>query len=250
MGIGAEIARARQAAGLSHADLAARTRIRSGIIQALERDDFDACGGTVYVRGHLRAIGTALGVDAKPWLDELGATDASTNLVQEEPQQINIWDLRNRSKSRSERRSWVLLIIGAVALIGAFSYFARLNTAQPVLVPSETPSMTATPSTTATPGATSTPDASPNPVDTNAPLTNAAITLQLDCTSSSWVRVTNDLGTLYEGTLRGGESKIVTSDSAVTVKDGNAAGVSITYNGQLQPSLGGPGQVYTNTFGE
>lgn len=251
--IGTEIARAREAAGLTHADLAHRTRIRSGILQAIERDDFDACGGTVYARGHIRAVAVALGVDPKPWLDDLGGIDAPTHLAQEEPQRLDIWELRERSKASGQRRTWTVLIAAAVVMIGVFVVVASNNTAEPELVPSDTPSATATPSVSESPSAmpTSADMATPGatPIDTNQPITNAAVTLQLDCSSSSWVRLTNDVGTLYEGTLRSGDSKTVTSDTAITVRIGNAAGITVTYNGAVQPSLGGPGQVYTNTFG-
>lgn len=256
MGIGAEIARARNAAGLSHAELAERTRIRAGIIQAIERDDFTKCGGDVFARGHVKALATALNLDPTPLLAELGAVQAPTTFAQEEPTRLDIWELRRRSREPSERRSWLAVTIVAVMTIGIFAYFVRSSTSAPELVPPKESVPTAT--TTPTPVQTIGPSTTNAPVDstvdplppqeTTATEIDGAIVIELACVSSSWVRITNDLGTLYEGTMQAGESKAIASDTAVRVRIGNAAGIRLTYNGTTYDNLGGPGEVYTNTF--
>ena len=265
MGIGSELARARNAAGLTYAELAEKTRIRAALIEAVEREDFAACGGDVYARGHVKAIALALGLDPKPLLEELGAHSTDTTFAQEQPERLNIWELRERTRMPSEKRSWTVLIAIAVVVIAAFVYYARATTTETALVPAQdsTPSATATPSAaaTATVTAEATPSATatPTPEATDAPLPtppaetaatdlNAAVVLQLDCIGSSWVRVTNDLGMLYEGTMRSGESKVFTSDTDVQVRVGNAAGIQITHNGTAYLNLGGAGEVYSHTF--
>jgi cytoskeletal protein RodZ len=79
MSIGAELAAARRQAGLNVAQVSQQTRIREPIIQAIERDDFSACGADFYARGHIRAIAHAIGVDPEPLVREydsrLGAPD-------------------------------------------------------------------------------------------------------------------------------------------------------------------------------
>jgi cytoskeleton protein RodZ len=64
--IGGTLAEARHAAGLSIADVSARTRIRTPLIRAIENDDFGPCGGDFYARGHIRAIARVVGVDSLP----------------------------------------------------------------------------------------------------------------------------------------------------------------------------------------
>lgn len=49
--------------GLSVEDLAEATRLRPGLLEQMERDDFTDTGGDVYARGHLRVIATVLGID-------------------------------------------------------------------------------------------------------------------------------------------------------------------------------------------
>ncbi|HEX6450563.1 MAG TPA: helix-turn-helix transcriptional regulator [Trebonia sp.] len=73
MSIGGTLAEARQAAGLTVADVSARTRIRAGLIRAIEHDDFSSCGGDFYARGHIRAIARVVGVDSQPLIAEYDA---------------------------------------------------------------------------------------------------------------------------------------------------------------------------------
>ncbi|MCL2583100.1 MAG: helix-turn-helix domain-containing protein [Streptosporangiales bacterium] len=71
MSVGRTLAEARNRAGLSVDELGQRTKIREQVIRAIEQDDFDACGGTLYVRGYVRVIAGAVGVNAQPLLQEL-----------------------------------------------------------------------------------------------------------------------------------------------------------------------------------
>jgi transcriptional regulator with XRE-family HTH domain len=73
MSIGAALAEARQDAGLTVADVSARTRIRQALIQAIEQDEFASCGGDFYARGHIRAIAAAVGTDPRPLISEYDA---------------------------------------------------------------------------------------------------------------------------------------------------------------------------------
>jgi cytoskeleton protein RodZ len=75
--IGPAIVEARKVLGISVDDLAARTRIRPHVIEAIEVDDFGPCAGDFYARGHLRALARVLGIDDEPLLqrfEELYAT--------------------------------------------------------------------------------------------------------------------------------------------------------------------------------
>jgi len=54
--IGETLAEARHEAGLTVAQVSARTRIRETIIRGIEHDDYAACGGDFYARGNIRSI--------------------------------------------------------------------------------------------------------------------------------------------------------------------------------------------------
>ena len=66
MSIGKVLAEARRGAGLTVAQVSQRTRIRETIITGIEGDDYSACGGDFYARGHIRAIAQASGADPEP----------------------------------------------------------------------------------------------------------------------------------------------------------------------------------------
>ena len=73
MSIGRALAGARSEAGLSITDVSERTRIRAAIIRDIERDDYAACGGDFYARGHIRAIAKVVGTDPVPLIAEYDA---------------------------------------------------------------------------------------------------------------------------------------------------------------------------------
>jgi transcriptional regulator with XRE-family HTH domain len=68
--IGGALAEARSEAGLSITEVSERTRIRAAIIRDIERDDYAACGGDFYARGHIRAIAKVVGTDPVPLIAE------------------------------------------------------------------------------------------------------------------------------------------------------------------------------------
>lgn len=66
--VGPELAASRTRLGLTVDQLAERTRIRPHVIESIEVDDFEPCGGDFYARGHLRTLARVLGVDVTPLL--------------------------------------------------------------------------------------------------------------------------------------------------------------------------------------
>lgn len=63
MSVGTRLREAREAAGLSRADIAARTRITERHIAAIEADDFAALAGRTYAIGFSRNYAKAVGLD-------------------------------------------------------------------------------------------------------------------------------------------------------------------------------------------
>ena len=60
--IGPRIEQARTRLGFGIDTLSTRTRIRPHVLEAIEVDDFEPCGGDFYARGHLRTLSTVLGL--------------------------------------------------------------------------------------------------------------------------------------------------------------------------------------------
>jgi len=61
---GALISDALARRGITLDDLAQSTRLRRGLLEQMESDDFANTGGDVYARGHLRVISGVLDIDS------------------------------------------------------------------------------------------------------------------------------------------------------------------------------------------
>ncbi len=249
MDVGTEIKRARIAQGLYIPELVYRTHIRAGIIEAIEANDFSKCGGDVYARGHVKALGGALGLDTDALLAALPVDDVPLDVSGSAAGEdsVNIWALDRRSRVPSEMRTWLVLGAIAVAVIGVLIWQSRSRTNTENLAVA-TASVTATPTATASPSATPSTTATSTPTATPSANQAGALTLQLRSTALSWVRVSNPSTVLFEGNMRSGDSKSFSSTSDLHVRIGNAAGIALTVNGRALGTLGAAGQVYDHTF--
>jgi Helix-turn-helix domain/Domain of unknown function (DUF4115) len=79
MSIGETLAQARRWAGLSVTEVSQRTRIRETLVKDIERDDYSACGGDFYTRGHIRAIARVVGADPEALIEEYDAIHQAPN---------------------------------------------------------------------------------------------------------------------------------------------------------------------------
>jgi Helix-turn-helix domain len=131
--IGPQFAAARAHLGLSVDALAERTRIRPHVIEAIEVDDFGACGGDFYARGHLRTLARVLGVDVAPLLETYDARYADAPI---DPRRVFEAELAGAGSMRATRGgpNWSVLVAAVMALILCWS-IARLVTVGPGHVP-------------------------------------------------------------------------------------------------------------------
>jgi cytoskeletal protein RodZ len=120
MSIGAVLADARCRAGLSVGEVSRRTRIRQAIVQGIERDDYSACGGDFYARGHIRAIARALGVDPEPLIQEYDATQRTTEEITET---VVLHPAAPGEISKRQRVTWTAALgLAVLAILGWAAY--------------------------------------------------------------------------------------------------------------------------------
>jgi hypothetical protein len=127
--IGPEFAASRARLGLSVDELADRTRIRPHVIEAIEVDDFSACGGDFYARGHLRTLARVLGLDVAPLLESYDERYADAPI---DPRRVFEAELAGAGSIRGTRGgpNWSVLVAAVMALILCWSV-ARLVTGGP-----------------------------------------------------------------------------------------------------------------------
>jgi cytoskeleton protein RodZ len=240
MNLGEVLQSARTAAGLSIEDLAAITSIRAGLLGEIEKNNFSHCGGDIYARGHLRNIAPKLGLDPNQ-LVELYNAEHSV-----ESRSINEMLAENsvtRVPHEKENLSWkvpaafsigILLILGIAQIV--YSNVNSSNSTNQVATDSPSPS--------ATPSAQPTPSASSSEVPAAGGVTLAITAAR----GNSLIDIVVDGQHVDKGSIFQGESKSFAATTSISVYFSNPAGLDVTVNGELLPSLGGQNEEVRRTF--
>ncbi len=219
MSIGSSLAEARRQAGLTVTEVGQRTRVRDSIIRDIEADDFTACGGDFYARGHIRSIATAIGLDPKPLISEYDAEHGPVGSMRA----ADVFEPSAPIKIRERRSPSLSLIVGVVllAIIGFSVYhLTSSHTRHSALAATH-------------PLTRPTPTAKPRPTPSVTP---SDVVIHLTAESDCWVQLTrsHDGSQIYMGTILAGSSMTWTEKQAVKVTLGNPAGIVLTVNGKRQ----------------
>jgi cytoskeleton protein RodZ len=237
--IGQTLRSAREARGATVADAAAATRIRAGHLEALEREDFGALGGAVYVKGFLRAYASWLGLDPDPLVEAFraGHGEAAQPLVMAgglRPIEAGFGGF-----GRRRRPSWLAVgsVVAGVVLVASLLSLLSPGGADPptVAVPTTAARDAATQSTTAVAPTTT----------TRRP---AGVQVEMAYRAPSWTRVLVDGEPAFEGTPGEGEQRTFKGRERVEVTLGNAGAVLLTVNGRKRGLAGAPGEVWRDAF--
>ncbi|MQY02825.1 helix-turn-helix domain-containing protein [Actinomadura macrotermitis] len=226
MSIGETLADERHRAGLTITQVSLRTRIRETVIRGIEHDDFTACGGDFYARGHIRSIARVVGVDPEPLVraydDAHGGAPQPLSAARAfEPERPVVFhERRTANWSAAMGLALVMLVaIGVVQLVAGDR--GEHHTAQQVAVaPPASPSAR--------------PSAAPT-----SPAPRKEVTLQVKARRGTWVNVRGDKGKqLFTGVIDKGGSKDWTAKKKITIVIGSGGGLRLTVNGK---DLGTPG---------
>jgi cytoskeletal protein RodZ len=223
---------------MSLEDVAAATRIRRTLVMNIENDDFSACGGDFYARGHLRTIATTVGADPAPLLAEFDASRPEAA----PPRATEVFD--SETSARPERRgpNWsAAMAVALVAIIGfgiVQAFTGGGGDGRDAVGTGPRASTTGSPSASASP----TPSAGGGSAVAQAP--RGKVTVAVHATDRSWVQVTTTTGQqLFQGLLQRGAEKTFTDKTRLKLVIGNAGGVDLTVNGTDIGAPGDRGQV-------
>jgi cytoskeletal protein RodZ len=221
--IGESLAEARRQAGLTIGQVSQQTRIRESIIRSIEQDDFTACGGDFYARGHIRSIATAVGADPVPLISAYDAEHGSSRTLRA----AEIFDPVKPVKIRDPRSPSLSMFVAVVllAIIGFGAY--RLVTHNSGK--NHPPKAAAAASHQATTSATPTAHPSPSPTPTRSD-----VVIQLTANEDCWVLLTrrSDGSQIFMGVVPAGSSRTWTEKKAVKMRLGNPPGVVLTVDGK------------------
>jgi len=226
--IGDALAQARGQAGLTITQVSQRTCIRETIVRGIEHDDFSACGGDFYARGHIRSIARVVGIDPEPLIHEYDTTHGAPEAIRA----ADVFEPATPIKLK-ERRSpnWSLAMIIVLALVVGYGVYRAVAA---VTSPGH-PAVAAPPSHHPSAAAAS---SSPAPTPTHVSHT---VVIRLTAIEDCWVEFTTPDGAyLSQDYVTGGSSMTWTFHRNVTMQIGNPGGILLTVNGK---NLGRPGSV-------
>ena len=218
---------AREASGLSLEQVAKKTNIRIGVIEDLEKNSVEVCGGIAYARGHIRSIAKVIKADGDLLVAEIEAAQVSDS--RKIIDQFYANNIADRPKVKKNMKFSTLAgLAGAILAIG-FVVAVALNNVTSTSQISE-----ATPSTS--PSARTSIPATSNIAGVNLVLTGVS--------GKSWVGITNEQGeTIFDGQIKSGESQSFSDDTSLKITVGNAAAVKVALNGVDLGAAGKYGEV-------
>ena len=226
--IGAYLKQRRQDLSMSIEEIAATTLIRLGMLKAIEEGQSDELPEPVFVQGFIRRYGDALGLDGTA-LAKTFPTGFSL------PTEADVF-IQTPHKPRSKTVLLYLpyILLSVVAAGGLFYLLNRQRTT-PVVQSQSLQQQT----TVAIPS---------SPQATLTPTLPAPIQATVNLKEQSWLRVTADGKTQFEGVLTKGKRQTWTAKKQLTVRAGNAGAVLVAFNREKPKLLGTPGDIQEVTF--
>ena len=217
---------AREAAGLTVEQVSKKTNIRIGVIEDLEKNSVEVCGGIAYARGHIRSIARVIKADGDLLV---AAIEAAQNIESRKIiDQLVDNNVADRPKEKKVMKFSTLAAIAAVVLgIGLVVTLAVGN-------------ITNTNNTVEI-----TPSESTSPTPSTSPVATSGVNLVFTGVSGkTWIGIKDSTGKqIFDGQIKSGESQSFTDANSLNVTIGNAAAVKVTLNGSDLGVAGGYGEV-------
>ncbi len=228
---GVQLRDAREKAGLSVAEVAARTRIPQRHLEAIERDDFVALPSTTYSVGFARAFARTVGADE---VAIAAAVRAQLEQSGRERHAYQAFEPADPARVPPRSLAWTAAIVALLILAGYGIWRASWSGSDDALPP-----VAAAPTATPQPTRGPTPAAAP-----------ASGTVVLTATDEVWIKVTDASGkSLVQKALKAGESYQVPGDAQEPKLTFSRPEVlTVTVGGTAVPPLGPPAKLVKNAL--
>ncbi len=236
VGCGDQLRRAREAAGLSLEQVAGQLRMPVQVVAALEAEQWDRLGASVFVRGQLRSYARLLKVD-------LGGLLAQARIAPVEPPTLvsHTHTPRVRRVAESLGRRAVYVVITAVLAVPVWYVISGNSNSQPPSTASldEVPAAPASADLAASAPSAAAPQVRQAPADNGpyiasmAPVSRPAVAavasaLVLEFKGDSWVNIlAPDGATVEKALVRAGETRSFNAGQVGSMVLGNAAEVEV-----------------------
>ncbi|MDR7484152.1 MAG: DUF4115 domain-containing protein [Armatimonadota bacterium] len=253
-GIGHALRSARAERGVSLADLQARTKVRIKYLTALEDERFDELPPLPFARGFLRLVAEELGLDPEPLIRRLNAV-MSARAVGSVASLHRLDAAVTPAVSQPRWRRWTAMAVACVLVAGValavYSYrqFREFSESAPAAAPPDLEpggTVSSKPATMDDESQPQVPATVAGP--TGEPAAPEGVTVEVQASARSWLRVVVDDQPVFEGFLAAGDSQRWQGRTTVALRAGNAGAVQVTANGRPVGVLGQTGEVVDRTF--
>jgi len=249
----------REKQNLTIKDVEQETSIRGLYISSIEKGEYDALPGEVYLKGFIKSYANYLKLDANAILDkyyEEKAISSDVADMQPEAKIINNDPVKEYEKSRKTTDNYLRddfkerveksrrtqkIIMGAVTAVivlgGAYFAFSSDDVKE-----QETTSQTKSAQTMA---------AKTEKVETPASVPEKKyddVEIVANFSDKCWTKVVVDDRTVFEGTSKSGESLSWKGKNKIIITAGNAGAIELVYNGKNIGVIGATGDVVTKNF--
>jgi cytoskeleton protein RodZ len=241
---GARLTAARERAGITITEVAARLRLHPNQVRALEQENFSALPEAAYVRGFLRSYARLVGVDPAPLVDDLNGkvSPATASVVDGMTRTSDYSPVKAAAQEQASRLFVLGLAVVALIALGVVGWYA---TRQPSDSPAKSAGRTMAPAAAPTSAAVTAP---PPPV-VEAP-TPAATATEAAPTSAeaasgpvplvtmtfngvSWVEVTDANGKVLLSQLaKAGEVHQPSGTPPLSIVIGDASKATVAVRGE------------------
>lgn len=234
--IGEALRRAREAAGLTLAEVAERTKVRPGILSEIEADDHDRLPALTYSLGFVKAYARTVGLDptaaAERYRLESQKGDPIPTMV----------DLQPLEAKRLPSRALVAASVGVLALLiaGFWAWGAGWLSGPPPAEPQVTSEATA-PAEPEADAEEAAPGAAPA-----TPAADPAAPVTLTAREEVWLRISDGTETFFMGTMTAGQSMALPPGRAWQLRTGRAGALDVKVGSTAIPPLGGPAEQVRN----
>ncbi|GKQ37386.1 helix-turn-helix domain-containing protein [Streptomyces sp. A012304] len=245
--IGRALQQARIAAGLTVDDVSTATRVRIAIVHAIEADDFAACGGDVYARGHIRTLARAVRLDPAPLIEQYDAAHGGR------PAPTPAAPLFEAERIRPERRgpNWTAAMVAAIVVVIGFVGFTAFKGGDGTTQDVAEGTPATSPSAPPTPKAEKPADKTPEPSDSAiAAAPQDKVTVQVSAADGkSWISAKDHNGRLlFDGLLKQGDTKTFQDSEKINLVLGDAGAIQLHVNGKKIEDDFQPGSVERLTY--
>lgn len=222
LSIGEQLRAQRKARGISLVEVAEHTKIGKRYLEAFEEDRFDVLPCEAYIRGFLRAYAKYLEIDDERMLAQYKTLQHPQNA------EMPVAGQAENAPRKSNQNVWVPLV--AILLV------TGLGAGLFLLWPSGQEE-------NANPAAPAGGVSAPDPAAPKVPGPDDPLILKIKGKEKTWITLMIDGRQEPDITLNPNEERSWQAQERFVLWTGNAGGIEIYFNGELQPPLGVVGEV-------